>query len=215
MAKTPSRNTKLSRKMGSGVGKNYLPYITTSEFNSLGTTSVIKDWKTGREVHCLSQGEMYWYYILRFDDENIDIREQFPLDRSKTEKIAQQFGIKHPGNSMEYVMTTDFLVTRSDKTHIAYSVKTNDDLKDRDLEILCIEKQYWLNEGYDYQLLFKRDVNRTLVENIRAVVPFYDKTEVFDEYSEVKHGIARKTIVWDMEHIPISNKTIDEWRKRK
>ena len=200
--------------MGSGVGKDYLPYITTSEFNSLGTTSVIKDWKTGREVHCLSQGEMYWYYILRFDDENIDIREQFPLDRSKTEKIAQQFGIKHPGNSTEYVMTTDFLVTRSDKTHIAYSVKTSDDLKDRDLEILCIEKQYWLSEGCDYQLLLKRDVNRTLVENIRAVVPFYDKTEVFDEYSEIKHGIARKKLQWDMEHTPISNKTIDKWRNR-
>ncbi len=30
--------------MGSGEGKDYLPYITTSEFNSLGTTSVIKDW---------------------------------------------------------------------------------------------------------------------------------------------------------------------------
>lgn len=50
--------TKKIRKMGEGTGKDYKPYITTSEFNSMGTTSVIKDWKTGRGVHCLSQGEM-------------------------------------------------------------------------------------------------------------------------------------------------------------
>ena len=37
--------------MGTGVGKDYIPYITTSEFNSQGTTSVIKDWKTGRGVN--------------------------------------------------------------------------------------------------------------------------------------------------------------------
>ena len=59
---------KRKRKMGTGEGKDYIPYITTSEFNSRGTTSVIKDWKTGRGVHCLSQGETLWYYILRWDD---------------------------------------------------------------------------------------------------------------------------------------------------
>lgn len=42
--------------MGSGYGKDYIPYITTSEFNSQGTTSVVKDWKTGRRVHCIFQG---------------------------------------------------------------------------------------------------------------------------------------------------------------
>ena len=73
--------------MGEGTGKDYRPYITTSEFNSQGTTSVIRDWKTDRGVHCLSQGEMLWYYILRWDDENIDIREQYPLDYGETVRI--------------------------------------------------------------------------------------------------------------------------------
>ena len=80
MGKRISTKTKKLRHYGEGHGINYKPYITTSEFNSQGTTSVIKDWKTGRGVHCLSQGEMLWYYVLRWDDENIDIREQFPLD---------------------------------------------------------------------------------------------------------------------------------------
>lgn len=66
MARKLSNETKLKRKVGTGEGKKYKPYITTSEFNSTGTTTVIKDWKTGRGIHCLSQGEVYWYYILRW-----------------------------------------------------------------------------------------------------------------------------------------------------
>ena len=195
--------------MGSGEGSNYLPYITTSEFNSQGTTSVINDWKTGRQVHCLSQAEAYWYYVLRWDDNNVDIREQFPLDRNKTEKIAADFGFKHPGSSSDYVMTTDFLVTRPHNKYIAYSVKVNDkNLSTRALQILCIEKQYWLNERCNFNILFKDDINLTLVHNIRAVVPFYDNTSVFDEYSNIKHLIATKEIPWDMEHIRNINRKI-------
>ncbi len=42
MSKRPSAKTKAFRKMGEGVGADYIPYITTSEFNSQGTTSVIE-----------------------------------------------------------------------------------------------------------------------------------------------------------------------------
>ncbi len=55
MSNRLSAKTKAIRKMGQGTGADYKPYITTSEFNSHGTTSVIKDWKTGRAVHCLSR----------------------------------------------------------------------------------------------------------------------------------------------------------------
>ena len=134
MAKRISDKTKQSRKMGTSHGANYIPYLTTSEFNSQGTTSVVEDWKTGRRVHCMSQGEVLWYYILRWDDNNIDIREQFPLDNDLTVKIAYENGFKHPQNDM-YVMTTDFLVTEADGSLHAYSVKV-----DRNL----------MNEHYNY-----------------------------------------------------------------
>ena len=101
MARRLSDETKKKRKMGTGEGKDYIPYITTSEFNSRGTTSVIKDWKTGRGVHCLSQGETLWYYILRWDDNNVDIREQYPLDVDKTVAIAEEMGIQYPRNKAQ------------------------------------------------------------------------------------------------------------------
>lgn len=48
MGKRISEKGKQLRGMGTGEGAEYIPYITTSEFNSRGTTSVITDWKTGR-----------------------------------------------------------------------------------------------------------------------------------------------------------------------
>lgn len=129
MGNRPSAKTKAVRKMGQGTGADYKPYITTSEFNSQGTTSVVRDWKTGRGVHCLSQGEMYWFYILRWDDTNIDIREQYPLDYCETIKISNEMGYPKP----KEIMTTDMLVTKEDGSYAAYSVKPDRDLSRRHL----------------------------------------------------------------------------------
>lgn len=202
MSRRLSDHTKELRKMGQGEGADYKPYITTSEFNSLGTTSVIRDWKTGRDVHCMSQGEMLLYYILRWDDENIDIREQFPLDYDETVKIAERMGVPVPKN----IMTTDMLVTREDGSYIAYSVKASkNNLSKRQLELLCIEKQYWLDHGAQYQLVFKTDLNPTLALNIRLVTEFYDVDRVFDTSSAIKHKIAIKKYKFDMEHEILNN----------
>lgn len=209
MSRAPSRETKIARHMGTGTGKHYIPYILTSEFNSQGTAAVIPDWKTGRGVHCLSQAEAYWYYVLRWGDENEDIREQFPLERSITEQIAEQNGFKHPGKK-DHVMTTDFVVSRTDGTTIAYSVKPDRELSERALQILCIEKIYWMSKGVDYQMLFREDINLTLVGNIRNVVMFYDKDKVFDDISLIKHRIAIKELPWDMEGRIISNSALKE-----
>ena len=55
MTRRISDKSKQILHMGEGKGKDYVPYILTSEFNSLGTTSIITDWKTGRHIHCMSQ----------------------------------------------------------------------------------------------------------------------------------------------------------------
>lgn len=204
MSRRLSDHTKELRKMGQGEGANYKPYITTSEFNSLGTTSVIRDWKTGRDVHCMSQGEMLLYYILRWDDENIDIREQFPLDYDETVKIAERMGVPAPKN----IMTTDMLVTREDGSYIAYSMKASKNMPKRQLELLCIEKQYWLNHGAHYRLVFKTDLNPTLASNIRLVTEYYVADRVFDACSAIKHKIAVKEYKFDMEHEILSNHVI-------
>lgn len=205
MARRISKKTKKLRKMGTGQGVNYIPYITTSEFNSKGTTSVIKDWKTGRGVHCLSQGEAFWYYILRWDDNNIDIREQYPLENKLVVKIAQENGFKPPRNDM----TTDFLITEADGTLHAYSVKLDRNLSERTMQLLCIEKLYWLSQNCKFTLLFKSDVNKIFSANIRLVTEYYQPDRVFDKYSAIKHKIAIKECIINMEYELIDNTILD------
>lgn len=203
MSRRPSSKTKAARRMGEGEGASYIPYVKVPEFNSLGTVSVIRDWKTGRPVHCLSQAKAMWYYILRWDDNNIDIREQYPLKRERTSKIAESLHVRHPGNE-EYLMTTDFLVTHTDGSLHAYSVKADKKLSERDLQKLCIEKLYWMQEGVPFQMLFKTDCNTVFADNIRLVTLFYDKSTVYDRYSLIKHLIATKQL-----DVNITNRKLD------
>ena len=209
MPKRISQKTKKLRGMGTGKGADYVPYITTSEFNSKGTTSVIKDWKTGRGVHCLSQGEALWYYILRWDDNNVDIREQYPLENKLTVKIAKENGFKHPKNE-SHIMTTDFLVTELDGTLHAYSVKLDRNLSESTIQSLCIEKLYWLSKNCKFTLLFKSDVNKILLSNIRLVTEYYQPQMAFDKYSAIKHKIAIKECVINMESEIINNDMLDK-----
>lgn len=175
----------------------YKPYITVSEFNSIGTTTVVTDWKTGRGVHCLSQGEALWYYILRWDDENINIQEQFPLDMDKVNVIFEQLGIPKIKNS-KFVMSTDFLVTKRDGSKVACSIKNDRNLNERTLELLTVEKMYWLTQNVEYELLFKEDVNQILADNIRLIVGFYNSEKVVDNISKAKHLLATKKVTADL-----------------
>lgn len=208
MGKRISEKGKQLRGMGTGEGAEYIPYITTSEFNSRGTKSVITDWKTGRQVHRLSQSEALWYYVLRWRDDIADIREQYPLDNIQTTMIAEQLGFRHPGKK-DHVMTTDFLATKTDGSYTAYSVKPDKRLSERTLQLLCIEKIYWKNNDVPFQMLFKDEVNMILANNIRLVTEFYDESKVFDKYSEVKHMIATKEIDVDLTKKILDNTDID------
>ena len=58
-------DTKINEGRGKGSGASYLPWIQTREISSVGTCSNPKDWKTGRTVELLSQGEAYYWHILR------------------------------------------------------------------------------------------------------------------------------------------------------
>ena len=106
-------DTKINEGRGKGFGASYLPWIQTREISSIGTCSNPKDWKTGRTVELLSQGEAYYWHILRWNDEIEDIREQYPLDLETTLEICDDYNVKHPRNRHTY-MTSDFYVTYKD-----------------------------------------------------------------------------------------------------
>lgn len=194
-----TENGKLREGRGTGTGADYKPWIKIREVNSLGTASTVMDYKTGRPVELLSQGEVYYYYILRWDDTVEDIREQFPLELDRTLEIADQLGIKHPHNRSTR-MTTDLLVTRTNGTLEAYSIKTDRSVleKEREREKLFLEKLYWESKGIPFHICLKEDVNLVYVQNIMDVVSCYDPSRVQDAHGMIRYLIAHKKISVDM-----------------
>lgn len=219
--KKMSDKRKRQEGRGTGTEKDYKPYIQAREVNSMGTCSNPIDWKTGRTVQLLSQGEDALWHILRWNDDVVDIREQYPLDLKRTFKIAGEYGIQHPGMNP---MTTDFLVTMRSGLMIAYSLKPSKDVLEdkRIVEKLFMEKTYWVTQGVEFKLIFKTDINMILYNNIRLVVQYYRAEKVHDDASVIKHLIATKMIPVDMESTPLKirflkqeyEKEIALWRQQ-
>ncbi len=198
------------KNRGWGRYEKYVPWIWASELASTGTTAEIIDWKHGRTVQCLSEGERMLYYILRWNDKVDDINEQYPLPL-ETVKIAELLKVRHPKDNGTH-MTTDMLVWLNDGTRKAYSLKStwkevkeelcnNDKEKrrvQRTLEKLAIEKYYWTTQDVEWRLVIKEDLNVIYADNIRRCVEYYDRARVHDRISMVKHLIATKQITVDM-----------------
>lgn len=196
MGRVKSDEGKLREGRGTGRGKDYKPWIKIRERNSIGTASSIPDWKHGRMVELLSQGEVWYYYYLRWRDDVEEIREQFPLDPVKTADVARSLGFRVPGG----IMTTDLLVTMTDGRNIAISVKNSPrDLdKRRTLELQAIECAYWHTLGVPWSVVFKDRLNPVEIMNIRDVISCYDSARICDEFGLARHLIARKVITVDM-----------------
>ena len=209
MKKRVSEKTKQKQRRGKGEGASYKPYIKTREVPSTGTGRILKDKMTGRQMHLLSQAEVYTYYLLRWDDSIIDIREQYPLELDDTLKIADQLGYKHP-HDRKTSMTTDFLVTYQEedgtKTYKAYSVKTDREVlqNNRTVEIQRIEMAYWNLPGISFEIVFKEDMNRIKVGNIEAVMEYWDIKNVLSDIDMIKYLIVHKKMSVDMESKPLN-----------
>lgn len=121
--------------------------------------------KTGRRHHLLSDIE--WRLFLLFDwaDDVEDIREQFPLDRDATKRIANEMGVRHPTDTSTktpVVMSTDLVVDvlRNGRlVTLARAIKPSAELaKPRILEKLEIERRYWVEGGIDWRVLTEKEI---------------------------------------------------------
>ena len=197
--KKQSALSKYKKELGTGHGANYKPYYTANHYNSMGTASIIVDWKHGRSIHCMSQAEAKFYYVMRWDDNVVDIREQYPLNRTVTKMIADILEISHPYPNTGYCMTTDFLVTESDGRYHAYAVKySKKSIDAKEYRWLAIEAAYWKKLGIRFDLVYGEDISDKFVNNIRAVVEYYDSKNVVDLVTDIKHKIATKKYRFDM-----------------
>jgi len=161
---------------GEGHGQDYKPWLSIQDVSSLGRSTRIHSFKTGREHHLLSDIETSVFLEFEWSDFVADIREQFPLDRNVTRQIAEEMGVKHPvdiHSRTDIVMTTDFLfdiASDSDRgnTLVARAVKPANELgKKRVLEKLEIERRYWQKKGVDWGLVTERELPKQRIKNLR------------------------------------------------
>ena len=164
----------LKEGRGQGCGAEYRPWLRVQDVSSFGRSSRIHSRKTGREHHLLSDLETAVFLLLDWSNAVTDIREQFPLERDVTRRIASEMGVRHPVDSQsrtEIVMTTDFLAdlrTEDGIRLIARSVKPSSELdKERTLEKQEIERRYWEAKDVDWGLITEQDLPAQRINNLR------------------------------------------------
>ena len=203
MGKYISDESRYKLKRGSGTGIDYKTWIKDRDFCNMGVSAMVIDFKTGRPVYLLSQGELWWYYIFRWNDDVVDIQEQYPLlPIEDTVAIAEEMGIAPVKDvkKRNKVMTTDMLLTMVDGSQKAVSVKLDRKAVDdrRTQQNLIVESEYWIRQGIPWIQVYKEDLNPTLVSNIERVWNSWDEDRVYDDFSLARYLIIHKVITVDM-----------------
>lgn len=173
---------KLIKKgVGSGELESYRPWLKIRSVPSRGTSRIIPGVRIARGYHCLSNSEYMFFVLMEFNQEIVDIREQFPLiDYDETYSIALQKNIRparYVGTDVPFVFTADFMlsIARSGEelSLVAISLKYKKEINDasvaqrkRLFEKQEIEKEYWSRRGIKSKLCFYEDLPHTKIKNL-------------------------------------------------
>ena len=145
---------------------------------------------TGRVHHLFSDNESHFFLMADHAADVVDIREQFPLfPELATQRVASSLGVRHPSyprSRTPIVMTTDFLLTRIDKSGkrslVAFCIKSADELRGQSrksvLTKLEIERRYWLLRGIPWYLFTNVEFDKTVIDNLEWLSYFMVEHDV-------------------------------------
>lgn len=163
----------LKQGRGEGSGASYKPWLKVSDVPSDGRSHRPYGTTTGRTHHLLSDIEYRAFVLFDWAPAVYDIREQFPLDRARTQEIADALGVLHPKDLESHVpivMTTDFVVDFSvsgRQVTRAYAVKPASELeKPTIVRKLDIERKYWVDQNIEWSLITELDLPMVAFRNI-------------------------------------------------
>ncbi|MBY8031502.1 TnsA endonuclease N-terminal domain-containing protein [Vibrio fluvialis] len=160
---------------GSGEFADYKPWLTVRDLPSLGRVHRVFGHKSKRTHHLLSDLELSVFLMLEWHSEVTQIREQFPLERDVTLRLALDAGIKHPAIAgVDQYMSSDFLVdsNNGEQPRFVLQAKYRDALEDnRTVEKLEIERRYWQEKAVPWYLITEVDIPAVVAENIRWLYP--------------------------------------------
>lgn len=178
---------RMKEGRGEGRGFDYNPWLHIQDVPSLGTVTRIKGWKTGRIHHLLSRAELAYFYLLEWDPDVCDIREQYPLTPLEdVMSLADDLGIRYPVDPRTkhpIIMTEDFLVSvrrGSQVIELPRAIKYQKDLKSRRVrQKLQIHGAYWESRGMNHHVVTEVAVSKVKVQNIQWLHPYRDLTALW------------------------------------
>ncbi|UXY16638.1 TnsA endonuclease N-terminal domain-containing protein [Chitiniphilus purpureus] len=116
------------------------------------------------------------FFMLEWQRDVVDVREQFPLDRELTLAVASSLGLRHPyypGTGVPTVMTVDFMVTRvvdGEYCYEAYDAKRAEDAADQDaMDKLKIQSVALQLMTVPHTLVFHTQIPLRTVRNIQWI----------------------------------------------
>lgn len=160
---------------GLGTGANYKPWLKVSDLtSSAGMRSRFFSLKCGRMIHVLSRAEKLAFLRFDWDEDVVEIYEQYALDPDVTKAIAEHLEYPVPGYSQQdgFVMTTDLLIRvrlpGGNYGLRAYQVKSSrkDVEGSRTKQKLEIEREYWKRKQVQWEILFAEDFNPIFSKNL-------------------------------------------------
>lgn len=178
MRRVKSNQNKLKEGRGKYRGEQYIPWLKVREVPSQGRVHRIYGLKHNRVYHFMSDLEYYYALNLYWQDNVVEIREQYPLlPILLTKHIANQLNIKHPiYKGKDIVMTTDFVITlqcNNNTKEVVRTVKYSDAIINnkknrRSLEKLYIEKVFFetRDSNSDWAVVTEKEINITRAKNI-------------------------------------------------
>jgi hypothetical protein len=194
----------LKEGRGAGCGVSYKPWLTIQDVPANSRCHRVRSLTTGRMHHLLSDIEYRLFLMLDWADTVEDIREQFPLDRAITRRIAEEMGVRHPADvvtKVPLVMTTDMVVDMVTDWRLltfARAVKPADQLdKPRVLEKLEIERRYWAERQVDWAIVTEKEIPKAVAANIAWVHGYGwldDLAEPHPGYYQQKAALIRREL---------------------
>lgn len=222
MARQKTNAKKIAEGRCTGIGASYVPFYLASEAKSMGTASMIPDVFEGRMIHTLSTTETDFYWLLRWSDDTLHIREQYLLNHEHVNDVRMTLGLKRVSSNTCY--TTDFLVDLIDGSQRAYSVKFKaadfdpNNVKYKGskkkyanlIERQNIERLYWESQGIPFAIITSELINRTYSKNIAYAMGFYNQLLICNLEQKLMYLIAHKIVRVDMEHEKLNPKRLLE-----
>jgi hypothetical protein len=173
-------------KLENKQSAHYVSFIKTQDLKSKGSKSRTPDFhEPGQDRDLLSTNERHFFYRLRFSNQFVWIKEQYPLlpiERAVT--LSNKLNVRYPTypytSNIKVVMTTDFHCQLINGDRVAYSVKDlreyekltpkkKENLEDKQK----LEKVFWETQGVKWYLVLSNSIKTKFSQNLEQLYPHY------------------------------------------